>query len=195
MKPRRRLTREARYRQLIDTAWQLIRDEGTDALTLGRLAERSAIAKPVVYDHFPTRMALLAALYREFDADQNARMDAALAAGEPSLAARADVIATAYLQCVLTQGREIPGIIAALAGAPELEKIKREYEAAFMAKCRAMLAPFAAGELPAAGLWAMLGAAEALSRAAAHGELDATVAQRELAATIASMVSRTTARA
>jgi hypothetical protein len=33
--PRRRLSREDRQRQLLDVAWQLIRAEGTDALTLG----------------------------------------------------------------------------------------------------------------------------------------------------------------
>lgn len=38
--PRRRLSREDRLRQLLDVAWQLVRDEGTDALTLGRLAEQ-----------------------------------------------------------------------------------------------------------------------------------------------------------
>ena len=36
----------------MNTAWQLVREEGTEALTLGRLAERSGVTKPVVYDHF-----------------------------------------------------------------------------------------------------------------------------------------------
>ena len=58
---RRRLSREERYRQLVETAWQLIGEEGTEALTLGRLAERSGVTKPVVYDHFETRLGLLAA--------------------------------------------------------------------------------------------------------------------------------------
>ena len=41
--PRRRFTREERLRQLLDQAWQLIRDEGTEALTLGRLAELAEV--------------------------------------------------------------------------------------------------------------------------------------------------------
>ncbi|MBN2992365.1 helix-turn-helix transcriptional regulator, partial [Pseudomonas cedrina subsp. fulgida] len=53
--PRRRLSREDRSRQLLDVAWQLVRDEGTEALTLGRLAELAGVTKPVVYDHFVTR--------------------------------------------------------------------------------------------------------------------------------------------
>src|SRR5581483_6732579 len=97
--PRRRLPREERHRQLMDVAWQLVREEGTEALTLGRLAEQAGVTKPVVYDHFGTRAGLLAALYRDFDARQNALMDSALQAGEPTLAGRAGVIASAYVDC------------------------------------------------------------------------------------------------
>jgi AcrR family transcriptional regulator len=187
--PRRRLSRDDRHRQLMDVAWRLVREEGTDALTLGRLAERSGVTKPVVYDHFGTRAGLLLALYREFDAHENALIDTALAASAPSLAGRARVIASSYVDCVLAQGREIPGVIAALAGAPELEKIKRDCDVAFMAKCRTALAPFA-GAIAPAGLRAMLGAAEALSCAAAAGELTAAEAQDELVQIIVAMVAR-----
>jgi AcrR family transcriptional regulator len=188
---RRRMSREERHRQLLDVAWRLIREEGTDALTLGRLAEQSGVTKPVVYDHFTTRPGLLAVLYREFDARQTALMDAALAASGPSLADRAGVIASSYVDCVLLQGREIPGVIASLAGSPELEKIKREYEATFIEKCRIVLAPFTgAGLIASAGLWAMLGAAEALSYAAASGDITAQQAQDELFETIVAMVAR-----
>ncbi len=189
--PRSRLTREERYRQLIHVAWQIIGEEGTEALTLGRLSERAGVTKPVVYDHFTTRSGLLAALYREFDIKQTEVMDAALQASTPTLAGRAEVIAAAYVDCVLLQGREIPGITAALAGSPELEKVKREYETAFLEKCRALLAPFAAtGSIASAGLWAMLGAAEALSYAATTGDISPQQAKDELCETIKAMVAR-----
>jgi AcrR family transcriptional regulator len=189
--PRRRLARDARLRQLLDVAWRLVREEGTEALTLGRLAEQSGVTKPVVYDHFGTRSGLLAALYQEFDARQTAIMDAALQASEATLASRAAVIASSYVDCVLLQGREIPGVIAALASSPELEEIKREYQAVFMEKCRVALAPFAgAGTIAPAGLWAMLGAAETLSHAAATGDITAAQAQAELFETIVAMVAR-----
>lgn len=188
-RPRRRLSREGRHRQLLDAAWRLVREEGTEALTLGRLAEQSGVTKPVVYDHFGTRSGLLAALYREYDARQTALMDAALQASAPSLAGRAAVIASSYVGCVLAQGREIPGVIAALAGSPELETIKREYEAAFMEKCRIALTP-GAGAIATPGLRAMLGAAEALSSAAATGEITAAEAQDELSAIIVAMAGR-----
>ncbi|MHB2248576.1 TetR/AcrR family transcriptional regulator [Pseudomonas fitomaticsae] len=194
--PRRRLSREDRQRQLLDMAWQLIREEGTDALTLGYLAEKAGVTKPVVYDHFTTRAGLLAALYQDFDRRQTALMDAALANDEATLSGTATVIATAYVDCVLTQGNEIPGVIAALASTPELERIKREYEAIFLEKCRNVLSPFADGaEIGQAGLRAMLGAAEALSQAAATDEISAEQARDELLATIIAMVERAAARA
>ncbi|MEX0760707.1 MAG: helix-turn-helix domain-containing protein, partial [Tistlia sp.] len=92
----------------MEVAWALVRQEGTEALTLGRLAEEAGVAKPVVYSHFRTRPALLAALYRAFDARQHDLMESALAAGAPTLAGRAAVIASSYVGCVLAQGREIP---------------------------------------------------------------------------------------
>ncbi|MCD9030233.1 TetR/AcrR family transcriptional regulator [Luteimonas sp. Y-2-2-4F] len=189
--PRRRLPREARLRQLMDAAWALVREAGTDALTLGRLAERAGVTKPVVYDHFGTRDGLLVALYEEFDARQTALMDEALARSAATLDARARVIAGSYVDCVMQQGREIPGVNAALAGSPQLERVKRDWEASFIGKCRAALAPFAGTEpLPLAALRAVLGAAEALSGAAAHGEITAAQACDELADTIVATARR-----
>ncbi|MBA1276062.1 TetR/AcrR family transcriptional regulator [Stutzerimonas azotifigens] len=188
---RRRLSREDRARQLLETAWQLVREEGTEALTLGRLAERSGVTKPLVYDHFGTRAGLLVALYRDFDERQTKVMDSALESGEPTLPGRAKIIAVSYVDCVLLQGREISGVIAALASSPELELTKREYEKEFLGKCRTALSPFAGDAgLTSAGLTAMLGAAEALSHAAARGEVDAEQAKDELMQVIVSMVNR-----
>ncbi|WP_448693782.1 TetR/AcrR family transcriptional regulator [Pseudomonas rhizophila] len=189
--PRRRLSREDRQRQLMDVAWRLVREEGSEALTLARLAEQAGVTKPIVYDHFSTRSGLLAALYQDFDARQTALMDAALEASEPTLQSRAEVIAASFVECFLLQGREIPGVIAALTSSPELERIKREYEAIFLDKCRTVLEPFAGTRaITQASLRAMLGAAEALSNAAATGEVSAAEAKQELFVTIVAMVDR-----
>ncbi|ROM72833.1 TetR family transcriptional regulator [Pseudomonas brassicacearum] len=190
--PRRRLSRHDRQRQLLDVAWRLVREEGSEALTLARLAEQAGVTKPIVYNHFVTRPGLLAALYQDFDARQTALMDAALKASEPTLLSRATVIASSYVECVLLQGREIPGVIAALTSSPELELIKREYEGIFLEKCRAVLEPFAGMRgISQAGLRGMLGAAEALSNAAASGEISAAEAKEELLVSIVAMVDRT----
>ncbi|ANI81574.1 MULTISPECIES: TetR/AcrR family transcriptional regulator [Kosakonia] len=185
---RQRLTREARFTQLVAVAWQIIRDEGTEALTLSHLAELAGVTKPVVYDHFTSRSGLLAALYREYDQRQNQKMDDALRTTKAELAPRATVIATAYIECVLLQGREMPSVLAALAGTPELEKIRQEYAADFIEKCRALFAPFCVKPLRDAALWAMLGAAEGLSWAAVQGAITEAQAKEELKAVIMAMV-------
>lgn len=189
--PRLRLSRDKRLRQLLDVSWELISDEGTDALTLGRLAEKAGVTKPVVYDHFGTRNGLLAALYEDFDIRQTAVIDAAIAASKPTLEDRAGVIASSYVECVLTQGREIPEVLAALNGSPELATVKRQYLQAFIEKCRNILAPFAGSQgISLASLWAMLGAAEALSQAAVAGDIGEEHARNELMETILAMVKR-----
>lgn len=186
-----RLSREQRLSQLVDVAWRLVREEGTDALTLPRLAEEAAVAKPVVYDHFGTRNGLLATLYQDFDVRQTVVMDAAMAASEPTLEATARTIASSYVECVLTQGREIPGVLAALAGSPELATVKRAYQLVYIEKCLMALSPFAreTGIAPA-GLWAMLGAADGLSNAAATADITAEQAEDELYETIVALVQR-----
>ena len=186
-----RLSRAGRLRHLIDISWRVVREEGTDALTLPRLAQVAGVAKPVVYDHFGTRNGLLAKLYQDFDLRQTAVIDAALAVSGATLRDKATVIAASYVDCVLTQGREMPGILSALAGSPELERIKRDYQLAFIEKCREILAPFAGGRgMGNAGFWAMLGAADALSQAAASADITPEEAKAELSEIIMSMTGR-----
>jgi AcrR family transcriptional regulator len=156
-------------------------------LLLRQLARQSQ----VVYDHFGARNGLLAALYQDFDVRQTAVIDAAIAACKPTLKDKASVIASSYVECVLTQGREIPGVLAALSGSPELASVKRQYQQAFIEKCQGILAPFAGSQgVSLASLWAMLGAAEALSQAAVTGDLSEEQARDELIETILAMIKR-----
>ncbi|MFC7557085.1 TetR/AcrR family transcriptional regulator [Pseudoroseomonas wenyumeiae] len=55
----RRFSKAERRRQLLDTALLIVREEGADRLTLGHLAARAGVSKPVAYDHFGTRSGLL----------------------------------------------------------------------------------------------------------------------------------------
>ena len=160
---RQRLTREERRKQLIEVAWHIIREEGTDALTLGYLATQAGVTKPVVYDHFDSRSGLFAALYAEYDQRQSVKMDEILRNTEPRAETLASAIANAYIECVLLQGREMPSVMAALAGTPELEKIKQECITAFTAKCRQYFSPLCESEnLSEAAILAMLGSADGL---------------------------------
>ena len=188
---RKRLSKEDRHRQLLDVAWSIVRSAGTDALTLGYVEECAGVTKPVVYDHFGTRTGLLGVLYGEYDSRQHARMDEALRTSGKSLPAVAKVIAAAYVNCVMEMGREMPGVSAALAGSPELDALKKKHEAAFLAKCQAALQPFAKRPLGPAGMRAMLGTAEAVSFAAAAGEIEPADAENEIYDAILRIALRT----
>ncbi len=188
---RRRLTREARARQLLEAARSLITEEGTDALTLGRLAEVAGVTKPVVYDHFGSRNGLLAALYQDYDVRQTELFDLAISDAAPNLQAKAQAFAEAYVRCVMSQGREIQGVLDALSGSPELAAVKRAYQKVLIGKCVGIFARFAAsGVLSNATLWAMLGAADALAEAALAGEITQELAVEELRLTLLAGVER-----
>lgn len=191
--PRRRLTREERRLQLIDVSWKLAQAEGADALTLGRLAEQAGVAKPVVYDHFGTRNGLLAELYRDYDRRVGVAMAAALEASPATLEDKARVIADAYMDCVLKQGHELFGVAAALEGSAELEAVKRQCDAAFLDQCGEALAPLAGGAVSRPALVGALGAADALSHAAAAGDMPAGEARGELTLVILAAARRTKA--
>lgn len=189
--PRRRLPREQRARQLLDVAWALVGEEGTDALSLGRLAEAAGVTKPVAYDHFVTRNGLLAALYQDYDQRQTAVFEERIGKAKAQLKDRARAIAGGYIDCVLSQGSEIQGILAALAGSPELMEVKRRYQQEFVGKCEEWLGGLATGgDVPVAGYWAILGAAESLSEAVAAGLVEQSVAGGELERLIVSVVKR-----
>ncbi|OZD10125.1 MULTISPECIES: TetR/AcrR family transcriptional regulator [Nocardiaceae] len=189
---RTRLSRAERYDQLIEVSWALVRAEGADALTLGRLAERAGVAKPVVYSHFASRAVLLAALFQEFDDRQAAMLEEYLDNAEATLDGRAAAIANSYVGCTLAQGRELTGVLAALEGSPELEQVKRAADQAYSQRCREILAPFVQSStgVSVPSITAIFGAAEALSRAAVTGDLSPDQATSQLAETIVAVAGR-----
>lgn len=187
----KRMSKEERYKQLLAAAWNLIGNEGTESLTPGKLAELAGVTKPLVYNHFGSRTGLLIALYKDFEERQALIFNQTIARSAPSLAARASAIAGAYINCVLTQGIEIPDVLAALSASAEMEVFKLHYAREFVQMCRDVLLPFSReNALSDAGLWGIFGAAEGLSYAAKTGELTAEAATQELTVVIMGVVER-----
>lgn len=179
------MSKDERRKQLLALAWEFIAREGTDALTLARLAERAGVTKPIAYEHFGTRAGLLAALYREYDERQTAIMRQALASGK-TFDDTARILADSYVDCVVTAGPEIAAVGAALVGAPEMEAVRRECEEAFIEECRAAFAPFISEGIELGRIVAVIGAADSLSLAAATGRVDPAEAKSLLASIVAS---------
>ena len=170
--PVRKLPKAKRRGQLLETALQIVRDEGTDALTLGYLAERAGVSKPVAYDHFGTRSGLLIALYKQLDDLQVAAFREALAQAPRRLADVARVVSRAYVDCTVSAGAEWHAVSAALQGDEEMESFQRELVDSYVALYCEAFAPYT--DLPENDLRlrcvGILGAAEAISREIIRGE-------------------------
>lgn len=186
--PRRRLTKPERRVQLLDAARELIRDAGTDEFTLGRLAERAGVTKPLAYDHFGDRAGVLAELYREFEARQRATLAAALDDAEPELQAVASLMAGAYIDCCIAEGQELFDVVAALEGSTTLSELRHEAEDAYLAMCRQALEPFA-GPVDAAALHAIIGAGDALARNTLADRISAARARHTLTLVIVAVTT------
>jgi AcrR family transcriptional regulator len=186
--PRRRLSKQDRHAQLLEVARELIRNVGTDELTLGRLAEQAGVTKPLVYDHFGDRSGVLAELYRAFEVRQRETLDAALRDTGPGLPEVAGVVAGAYIDCCLAEGRELADVVAALAGSSTLSLLRQEAEEAYLTRCRAALEPLC-GPSDAAGLHALIGAGDALARSALTGRISAARARDALTRVITALAT------
>lgn len=170
----RRLSKAERRRQLLDTALLIVREEGADRLTLGHLAERADISKPVVYDHFNTRSQLLIELYRWIDVERVNAFREAMTAGKRSLKECAKVLAAAYIHCAADKTDEFHAVGAALAGSEEKAKVFQELLDNSVQMFVSVLKPHST--LSAAELeWrciGLVGAGEALSAALVRGTLN-----------------------
>lgn len=173
MAPTKRMPREQRRRQLLEVANDIIAAEGTDALTLGRLAERAGVTKPIAYEHFGSRAGLLVALYQDYEERQNEAMRAVLAARGGRLEDAAAILAAAYVDCVLTAGPECEDLCAALSAYEETKDFLLASRELYLEEYRQALAPFAdlSGPEGKALLTGILGAVETLSQAAAAGRV------------------------
>jgi AcrR family transcriptional regulator len=174
----RRLTGAERRRQLLETARAIIREEGADQLTLGYLAQRAGVSKPVAYDHFGTRSGLLIELYRWIDMERVDAFRDAMAAGERSLEETIKALATAYIKCAADTGSEFQAVGAALAGSEEKAAVFQGLLDHVVQMFVSVLKPYS--QLPAKKLEhyciGLVGAGEALSGALMRGQCNESAA-------------------
>lgn len=185
------MMREDRRAQLVEVALAIVSTDGADGLTLGRLAERAGVSKPVVYDHFESRSAILLSLFRDFDRRQTEKLVAALAEARPTVEDQANAIASCHVRCVLEHGAELSSIGAALTGSPDLAEVRRRSERNYLELCRRAI-DSAAGRavLDEPGAVAFLGAADAVSIAAAEGTIDPRSAERATVRVLLALTER-----
>ncbi|GAA1682869.1 TetR/AcrR family transcriptional regulator [Kribbella yunnanensis] len=168
-----RMSKQARRDQLLEAALAVVRERGTDGLTLVTLAEAAEVSRPIVYDHFGTRSGLLLALYRLLDEQHRAAVTQALE-GAASAADTADVLSAAYFACA-TDLPEFAAVSAALKGDPEAEAAQHELLGDYVKLMVGALKPHSSLAPKALRLrcLGLLGAAEALTVELNHGRITA----------------------
>lgn len=168
----RRLPKQERRRQLLETARLIVREEGADRATLGNLAARAGVSKPVVYDHFETRSVLLIELYKWIDIGRVNAFRNVITAGDRSLQETVEILASTYIDCAAETDGEFHAVGAALAGSEEKAEVFQELLANCVEMFVSVLKPYCG--LPTSALErcciGLVGAGEALSAALVRGK-------------------------
>nr|WP_172424924.1 TetR/AcrR family transcriptional regulator [Pseudomonas sp. A46] len=131
-----------RREQLLTAALMMVREQGTEELTLCSLAQRVGITHTVAYRHFVTRAGLLIALYERLDAQQLEILSAKLKLAGPHLKQIAIAVSDAYVTGAIEVGVEWQALQAALEGNEEMSTISRKLTDVHVAICQDALAPY-----------------------------------------------------
>lgn len=175
---------------MLEVAARLVRTEGVGTLTLARLAAASGVTKPIAYQHFGTREGLLCALYQRLSQHHEAAATDALANrlhGGLSAQAVADIVATAFIDCIVDNGDDYAAIVAALLASPNgaaaSHALRQSAIAAYGRVLEAHLKP--GGHSPVLVSDVLMGAGERLADAVRRGN----VSQESAAAVLAAMLT------
>ncbi|MBP1876474.1 AcrR family transcriptional regulator [Ensifer adhaerens] len=187
----RKLAKPERRAQLLETSKEILRECGADALTLGHLAERAGVSKPIAYEHFGTREGLLIALSREIEERHTEKLTKALQETPSDLSSVARTIGSVYIGCAAENGAEWQAMSSALRGNAEMDRVQQELADDYVALIGAAVGPFSNLSkddlrLRCAGL---AGAAETIAREFVRGRATEENAAANLAALIVNGIS------
>lgn len=174
-----RLPKPERRQQLLETARVIVREEGADRLTLGHLAVRAGVSKPVTYEHFETRTGLLIDLYRWIDTERITAFRTLMAQENRPAKDTVLALAKAYLACGTDQGDEFHAVGAALAGSDEKAGVYQDLVDAVIEMFVEVLRPHSSVRLESLALAcaALVAAGDALTCAVTRG--NCSVAEAE----------------
>jgi AcrR family transcriptional regulator len=187
-----RLSKLERRRQLLDTARLIVREEGADKLTLGHLAVRAGVSKPVTYEHFETRTGLLIDLYRWIDTERITAFRTLMAQEKRSTRETIAALAKTYLACGTDQGDEFHAVGAALAGSEEKAGVYQELVDAVIEMFVEVLRPHSSVQLETLALAcaALVAAGDALTSAVTRRNCSAYEAEEVFSGLIGAVAQR-----
>ncbi|WP_257326529.1 TetR/AcrR family transcriptional regulator [Pseudoalteromonas rhizosphaerae] len=137
-----RFKKEERYTQLLDLAFEMVKEQGTDALTLISLAKKAGVTKPITYNHFSTRQMLLYSLFRRCDNELSSQMNSLIKTQSNNLRSAIAVYISSYINCLETNGKVYDDIVSALKAYPEYSGIESDIRDYFCEVIKKTLSPF-----------------------------------------------------
>jgi AcrR family transcriptional regulator len=178
--------RAARRAQLLHSARSVFVSQGYHATSMDDIADSAGVSKPVLYQHFSSKLALYQALLEESAAEMIRRVENAIAASDDN-AIRVEMAVAAYFGFVADEGQAYRLVFESdLRGDPEVaEIVDRATDACIAAISETITADTGADEasarLLAAGLVGLtqvsarywLGQAEPMDRSRAVSLLSA----------------------
>ncbi len=108
------MSKEERHNQLLQVAEMIVKEQGTDALTLITLAKQAGVSKPVTYEHFTNREGLLVQLYQSYDDKVVQEIQKSIALDTPTIEVAARIVSTTYMNCVISGGLQYEAVVSAL---------------------------------------------------------------------------------
>ena len=177
---KKRMSATQRYEQLLECALEVLKEEGADGLTLGRVAQQAGVTKPIVYNHFESRGGLLAVLYQNYCQRHLEATQAALTNVDTAQAAAA-VMARCYIDCVLSSDSLSLAVDAALEGSAETERVKQECDNDMLAFWQTSLQSFSGKSASVVAFIGFAGAAKSLSKAVSEEKIGQQDAESFLA--------------
>jgi AcrR family transcriptional regulator len=186
-----KLKRDMRREQMLDVAMEIVRNQGADELTLGTLAGKAGVSRPIAYEHFSTRAGLLVALFKRLEDNYVHWLRSALREAPTDLTDVADVISDAYFKCLAQFGPEALAISAALKGTEEMAAQQRLMLNVYVELMCDALRPFSGleDERLRPVCVGLLGAAEALASEAQAGAISQQIATSVLTSLIVKAVA------
>ncbi|MGO2236447.1 MAG: TetR/AcrR family transcriptional regulator [Marinomonas sp.] len=176
----KRMTASRRFEQLLECALEVLKEDGADGLTLGRVAQKAGVTKPIVYGHFESRAGLLSVLYQNYcQRHLQATQDALADVKDSNTAANA--LARCYIECVLSSDSLSLAVDAALDGSAETEKVKQDCDDEMMTFWEESLQKFEGKTASKIAFIAFSGAAKSLSKAISDGFINQKEAEVFLA--------------
>ncbi|MET0172012.1 MAG: TetR/AcrR family transcriptional regulator [Agrobacterium vaccinii] len=177
---------------MLETARLIVREDGADRLTLGHLAVRAGVSKPVTYEHFETRTGLLIELYRWIDIERITAFRTLMVQENRSAEETVSALAKIYLACGTDQGDEFHAVGAALAGSEEKAGVYQELVDAVIEMFVEVLRPHSSFPLESLALAcaALVAAGDALTSAVTRGNCSAYEAEEVFSGLIGAVAQR-----